>query len=67
MMVMDFGDKDRKGRVAFSTLGPFGGLDYLHSVGVAHLDLKLENLAIYHGGQLKICNFGKACSPESAS
>ncbi|KAJ9064492.1 serine/threonine protein kinase [Entomophthora muscae] len=43
------------------------GLDYLHSVGVAHLDLKLENLAIYHGGQLKICNFGKACSRESAS
>ncbi|KAI0218987.1 hypothetical protein L0F63_002874, partial [Massospora cicadina] len=30
------------------------GLNYLHSVGIAHLDLKLENLAIHYEGTLKI-------------
>mmetsp|Transcript_11360 Transcript_11360/g.9774 ORF Transcript_11360/g.9774 Transcript_11360/m.9774 type:complete len:170 (-) Transcript_11360:316-825(-) len=33
------------------------GLEYLHKMGLAHLDLKLENLLIGDGFQLKICDF----------
>jgi len=33
------------------------GLEYLHSLGVAHLDIKPENLLIGDDFQLKICDF----------
>ena len=33
------------------------GLDYLHSNGVAHLDIKPENLLVGHDFQLKIADF----------
>lgn len=36
------------------------GLEYLHSVGVAHLDLKLDNLLLGTGYTLKIGDFDQA-------
>jgi len=36
------------------------GLDYLHSQGIAHLDLKLENLLLGKDFQLKIADFDVA-------
>lgn len=36
------------------------GVEYLHSAGVAHLDLKLENLLIGKNYNLKICDFDQA-------
>jgi len=37
------------------------GLEYLHSEGVAHLDIKLENLLVGENFQLKIADFDNAC------
>jgi serine/threonine protein kinase len=34
------------------------GVSYLHSVGVAHRDIKPDNLLIGCDGQLKIADFG---------
>lgn len=37
------------------------GLEYLHAQGVAHLDIKLENLLVGENFQLKIADFDNAC------
>jgi len=38
------------------------GVEYMHSQGVAHRDLKLENLLVGENYQLKIADFDTACS-----
>jgi len=36
------------------------GIEHLHQVGVAHRDLKMDNLLITEGGVLKIADFGSS-------
>ncbi|XP_077972115.1 uncharacterized protein LOC120346998 isoform X2 [Styela clava] len=37
------------------------GVKYLHGKGVAHRDLKLENIILGEDGTIKLCDFGLAC------
>ena len=50
---------DKIARTYFHQL--IDGLEYLHSQGVAHADVKLENLLVGEGFQLKIADFDNAC------
>lgn len=36
------------------------GVAYLHSQGVMHRDLKLQNILVSQTGEIKICDFGQA-------
>mmetsp|Transcript_3006 Transcript_3006/g.2597 ORF Transcript_3006/g.2597 Transcript_3006/m.2597 type:complete len:130 (+) Transcript_3006:296-685(+) len=40
------------------------GIDYLHSKGFVHLDLKAENLLLSHDFKLKICDFDTCQSDD---
>lgn len=43
------------------------GLEYIHSHGIAHFDLSLENLLIDNDDKLKICDFGisRGATPDA--
>ncbi|KAK5112603.1 hypothetical protein LTR62_003917 [Meristemomyces frigidus] len=43
-----------------STLQILGGVCYLHSMGLAHRDLKLDNVVINEHGIMKLIDFGSA-------
>jgi serine/threonine protein kinase len=38
------------------------GVDFLHSVGVAHRDISLENILLDAEGEVKISDYGVACT-----
>lgn len=40
------------------------GLNYIHSMGIYHLDLKLQNIMIGEGYKLKIIDFDLACTKQ---
>lgn len=40
-------------------------ISFLHSVGVCHRDLKLENTLLTDSGEVKICDFGLAAVPRN--
>ena len=47
---------EEKAKVYFSQI--LIGLEYLHSVGVTHRDMKPENILIGEYGKIKIADFG---------
>ena len=42
-------------------------VDYMHSIGIAHCDLKLENMLIRANGDIKIIDFGSALKVSDAT
>ena len=43
------------------------GIDHLHSAGVAHCDIKLENVVVKEAGQLRLIDFEQANSNDLAT
>ena len=43
------------------------GLDFLHSKGVCHLDVKPENVLFFNMGRLRLCDFGSASTSRTVT
>ncbi|XP_041000063.1 CBL-interacting serine/threonine-protein kinase 1-like [Juglans microcarpa x Juglans regia] len=54
--------KENEGRKLFQQL--VDGVSYCHTKGVFHRDLKLENVLVDAGGNLKISDFGLSALPQ---
>ncbi|KAK8105891.1 HAL protein kinase [Apiospora kogelbergensis] len=52
--------KMSKAEVSCCFLQIFSGVTYLHSMGLAHRDLKLDNVVVSENGIMKIIDFGSA-------
>ncbi|QDS73178.1 hypothetical protein FKW77_002343 [Venturia effusa] len=52
--------KMSKEEVTCATLQILSGVSYLHSMGLAHRDLKLDNVVVNEHGIMKIIDFGSA-------
>ncbi|KAK5779581.1 hypothetical protein RI543_003473 [Arxiozyma heterogenica] len=42
------------------------GVSYMHTHGIAHCDIKLENILFYPNGLLKLCDFGNSTVFQTA-
>jgi len=56
-LIKDFGSLDESIISAY-TAQTLEGLDYLHSSGIAHRDIKCANLLLSDNGCIKIADFG---------
>jgi len=57
--------EERKKKMSFSKIRNYvlmmaKGIDFLHSQGIVHMDLSLENMLLTSKDEIRICDFGQA-------
>jgi len=57
--------EERKKKMSFSKIRKYGlmmakGVAFLHSQGIVHMDLSLENMLLTSQDEIRICDFGQA-------